>query len=95
MINIETIISIILNDKNNFYSLYSNNKLNKELEDYIFSECYGDNYKNNIRINIYTKMQLGNSEKNKMIDTIRRTFGLKIQDELYYYNKSKYKKRGC
>lgn len=27
-----------------------------------------------------------------MIDTIRRTFGLKIQDELYYYNKSKYKK---
>ena len=56
MINIETIISIILNDKNNFYSLYSNNKLNKELEDYIFSECYGDNYKNNIRINIYTKM---------------------------------------
>ena len=92
MINIETIISIILNDKNNFYSLYSNNKLNKELEDYIFSECYGDNYKNNIRINIYTKMRLGNSEKNKMIDTIRRTFGLKIQDELYYYNKSKYKK---
>lgn len=92
MINIETIISIILNDKNNFYSLYSNNKLNKELEDYIFSECYGEDYKNNIVINIYTKLKISDKEKNKMIDTIRRTFGLKIQDELYYYNKSKYKK---
>ena len=27
-----------------------------------------------------------------MIDTIRRTFGLKVQDELYYYKKSKFKK---
>lgn len=27
-----------------------------------------------------------------MMDTIRRTFGLKVQDELYYYEKAKYKK---
>ena len=27
-----------------------------------------------------------------MMDTIRRTFGLKVQDELYYYEKAKFKK---
>ena len=69
-----------------------NIKLNEELTDFIYDECYGEDYKNNIVINIYTKLKISDKEKNKMIDTIRRTFGLKIQDELYYYNKSKYKK---
>ena len=27
-----------------------------------------------------------------MMDTIRRTFGLKVQDEIYYYEKAKFKK---
>ncbi len=92
MINIETIISIILNKKEDFYNKYSKNKINNELEEYIFNECYGEIFKNNIRINIYISYKIDDNEKNEMIDTIRRTFGLKVQDELYYYNKARYKK---
>lgn len=88
----QTTIKLNLKKKEDFYCKYSNYILNPELRSYLFDECYGDDYKNKIVINIYTKLKLSNSEKNKMIDTIRRTFGLKVQDELYYYEKSKFKK---
>ena len=80
----KTIININLKKKEDFYSRYSNSKLSSEITEFIYNECYGENYKNNIVIN--------NKKKNSMMDTIRRTFGLKVQDELYYYEKAKFKK---
>lgn len=88
----KTMININLKKKEDFYSRYSNQKLNSELTDFIYNECYGEDYKNNIVINIYTKLKISKNEKNDMMDTIRRTFGLKVQDELYYYEKAKFKK---
>lgn len=88
----KTIININLKKKDDFYSRYSTKKLSSEITDFIYNECYGENYKNNIIINIYTKLKLSDKEKNAMIDTIRRTFGLKVQDEIYYYKKAKFKK---
>ena len=88
----KTMININLKKKEDFYSRYSNQKLNSELTDFIYNECYGEDYKNNIVINIYTKLKISNKEKNAMMDTVRRTFGLKVQDELYYYEKAKFKK---
>ena len=90
--NMKTIININLKKKEDFYSRYSNSKLSSEITEFIYNECYGENYKNNIIINIYTKLKISNKEKNAMMDTIRRTFGLKVQDELYYYEKAKFKK---
>lgn len=88
----KTIININLKKKDDFYSRYSTKKLSSEITDFIYNECYGENYKNNIIINIYTKLKLSDKEKNAMMDTIRRTFGLKVQDEIYYYEKAKFKK---
>lgn len=88
----KTIINISLKKKEDFYSKYSNLKLSNDLAEYIYNECYGENYKNNIVINICTKLKISDKEKNEMMDTIRRTFGLKVQDALYYYEKAKSKK---
>ena len=88
----KTTININLKKKDDFYSRYSNQKLSSELTEFIYNECYGEDYKNNIVINIYTKLKISKNEKNDMMDTIRRTFGLKVQDELYYYEKAKFKK---
>ena len=88
----KTTININLKKKDDFYSRYSNQKLSSELTEFIYNECYGEDYKNNIIINIYTKLKISNKEKNAMMDTVRRTFGLKVQDELYYYEKAKFKK---
>lgn len=82
-----TTINVNLSNKKDFYSKYSNNKISNELVEYIYDECYGDNFKNKIVVNINTKLNISKSEKNHMIDTIRRTFGLMVQDELHYYEK--------
>ena len=88
----QTVIDINLKKKADFYSTYSSKRLNPELTEYIYNECYGEDYKNKVIINIYTNLKISDQEKNAMMDTIRRTFGLKVQDELYYYEKAKYKK---
>lgn len=48
-----TTINIALEKKSDFYSKYSKEKLNKDLAEYIYDECYGENYKNHIVINKY------------------------------------------
>ena len=87
-----TNIDIVLDNKKDFYSPYSNKILNESLYNYIYNECYGENYNNKVIITIWTKKEISDEEKNIMMDMIRRTFGLRVQDELYYYEKSKDKK---
>lgn len=84
-----TDIDIYLKEKSNFYSKYGKDRISKELFNYIYDECYGENYKNKIRINIYTEEELDDEDKHKMMDIIRRTFGLRVQDELVYYERNK------
>ena len=63
----KTMININLKKKEDFYSRYSNQKLNSELTDFIYNECYGEDYKNNIVINIYTKFDWSENENNNII----------------------------
>lgn len=84
----KTNIKVNLDKRTDFYSKYSKEKLSVELRDYILEECYGEPLKNKIVINIYTKLELSEEEKGKMMDVIRRTFGLMVQDKQYYYEKS-------
>ena len=87
-----TNIDIILDNKKDFYSPYSNKILNESLYNYIYNECYGEKFDNKVIINICTRKEISDEEKNIMIDMIRRTFGLRVQDEIYYYEKAKDKK---
>lgn len=87
-----TIINVNLEKKNDFYSKFSKQKISNELAEYILNECYGEPYKNSIKININCKTKISDNEKHEMIDIIRRTFGLRVQDELYYAEKSQNKK---
>ena len=87
-----TTINVYLGKKEDFYSKYSHNKLNRDLTDFILEECYGEFYKNKITINIDSQEKLTDEEKREMMDIIRRTYGLRVQDELYYSEKSQNKK---
>lgn len=86
----QTKITVKLNKKEEFYSNFNNNKLSRDLSDYLIEECYGEKVNNNIVINIHHKFQLSDKEKYHMIDIIRANFGLKVQDEEFYlrYEKS-------
>lgn len=92
LINVYTNIDIFLDNKKDFYSPYSNKILNENLYNYIYNECYGEKFSNKIIINIWTKKEISTDEKNIMMDMIRRTFGLRVQDEIYYYEKAKDKR---
>lgn len=59
----KTTVNINLKKKEDFYSKYSNKKLNSEITDFIYNECYGENYKNDVVINIYTKLKISPKEK--------------------------------
>ena len=45
-----TNIDIILDNKKDFYSPYSNKILNDDLYNYIYNECYGEKYTNKVVI---------------------------------------------
>lgn len=87
-----TTIEVLLNKKSDFYSKYSKDRISNELLDFIYNETIGENIKNRITINITVKEKISDEEKHKMMDTIRRTFGLRVQDELYILEKDKNKK---
>ena len=40
----KTTININLKKKDDFYSSYTNKKLSPEITDYIYSECFGENF---------------------------------------------------
>lgn len=86
-----TTINVLLTDKNDFYSNFSNKLISEELKNYICDECNGENWKNHIIININTNEYLTDEEKNNMMDAIRRTFGLIVQDELLFAGQFKKK----
>ena len=88
----KTIVAVTLNKKSDFYNKYSQHQLSRDLSEYIYNECLGENYKNHIIINIECKTKISADEKHQMMDTIRRTYGLKVQDELYYYESGQQKK---
>lgn len=87
-----TNINVDINKRSDFYSKYAKDRLRSDLVDFILEECNGENYKNRININIYSTIKLSDDEKNFMMDTIRRTYGLRVQDMMYYNEKSKNKK---
>ena len=49
----QTVIDINLKKKADFYSTYSSKRLNPELTEYIYNECYGEDYKNKVIINMH------------------------------------------
>lgn len=87
-----TTITVMLDKKSDFYSKFSKERINEELVSFIYNECNGENFKNHIIINIYSKVKLNDDEKHQMMDCIRRTYGLRVQDEIYTNEKNQNKK---
>lgn len=87
-----TKINVRLEEKKHFYSKFSKERISEDLAKFIYDECNGENYKNHVVINIYCKEKLSDNEKHKMMDNIRRTYGLLVQDEIYYSDINQNKK---
>lgn len=85
-------IEVYLNNKRDFYNKFSKKKINDKLSNYIYNESLDGNIKDNVVINITCKEKLNDSEKEEMMDIIRKNFGIKVKDLLYTYEKEQNKK---
>lgn len=85
-------VEVYLNKKRDFYNKFSNKKINDKLSNYIYNESLEGSIKDNVVINITCKEKLNDSEKEEMMDIIRRNYGIKVKDLLYSYEKEQNKK---
>lgn len=80
-------ILVNLNKKRDFYNKYSKEKLSNLLSEFIYNESLEGKVGEKIVINIECKEKISNEEKEKMIDMVRRHFGIMVQDLLLTYDK--------
>lgn len=85
-------VEVYLNKKRDFYNKFSNKKINDKLSNYIYNESLEGSIKDNVIINITCKEKLDDSEKEEMMDIIRKNYGIKVKDLLYSYEKEQNKK---
>lgn len=85
-------VEVYLNKKEDFYNKFSKEKINDKLSNYIYNEALEGNIKDNVVINITNKEVISNIEKEKMMDIIRKNYGIKVKDLLYTYEKEQNKK---
>ncbi len=83
-----TKIDVYLNKEEDFYSQFRDTKLSKDLFSYILEECYGENVNNDIEITFYSNFKIIKDRQEKMIDALRRCYGLRVQDEEYYLKRT-------
>lgn len=84
-----TKIEVYLEKKEDFYSHFNSLKLSRDLSEYMLEECYGEDVRNEILVVIHHKFLLKDKEKESMIDVLRKNYGMKVQDEEYYFLRNK------
>lgn len=85
-------IELIINEKEEIYNEFNNEKLSSNLGDYIYNEALIFNRNESFQINIKTNFDLTKNEKNEIVDMIREYFGLRIRETINYYKFNRLKK---
>ena len=82
------IVKIIIDDIEDIFNKFDKNDISDELATYIENRCSRIK-KNELVINIYTKDDLENVIKDKIVDAIRKHFGLETKYNLLESNRRK------
>ena len=85
MVNMER-IDIYVDDIDEIFNQFDHNDINDCLAEYIENRCSRIR-KNELEINIYTNEKLNSDIKDRIVDVIRRHFGLEIKYNLIEANR--------
>lgn len=77
-------IEININDKNDVINRFCKNKLDYNLEEYIYKECFKGPLKKHITLNIKSKNKLSIKDQNDIVNIIRSSYGHNIRENLLY-----------
>lgn len=75
-------IDITLDNMNDASSIYNDDILNEELSDYILKQAMGIFPKQKVIIKIKPLFVINQSEKEKLVDMIRKNYGIDIRESL-------------
>ena len=81
-------IKVYINDYDILFNIFDKNDISDELATYIENRCSRIK-KNELVVNIYTKDDLENVIKDKIVDAIRKHFGLETKYNLLESNRRK------
>ena len=79
------VISVFINDREDIYNKYNENKLSNELGGYIYNQSLPFKLDKNVKIDIKTKFEIDDVEKEKIKKLIKEYFDLGIKETLVYY----------
>lgn len=71
-------IKVIIDDKDEIFNTFDNDKLSSDLGDYIYEEYHDIKESDSVTIEFYTKINLSEKEKEDIIRMIRNYFKLQI-----------------
>ena len=75
-------IDITLDNMDDASSIYNDDILNEELSDYILKQAMGIFPKQKVIIKIKPLFEINQSEKEKLVDMIRKNYGIDIRENL-------------
>lgn len=75
-------IGITLDNMDDASSIYNDDILNEELSDYILKQAMGIFPKQKVIIKIKPLFEINQSEKEKLVDMIRKNYGIDIRENL-------------
>ncbi len=75
-------IDITLDNMDDASSIYNDDILNEELSDYILKQAMGIFPKQKVIIKIKPLFEINQSEKEKLVDMIRKNYGIDIRESL-------------
>lgn len=85
------IIQIELNNKKDYINKFNNNRISKELHNYILNEIKSINLKDKITLEIQSKFEIKEEEQKNLVKMIKLTYKDDL-DELKLYEKKQMKR---
>jgi len=73
-------INIMINKNSNLYNEFNNNQLSNELSQYIYNQFKGLPLNSNVSLLVQHNYKMSDLEKKKLVDEIRKHFGLSIKE---------------
>lgn len=81
-------INITLDSEEDYRNLFNKNRLSTEFSNYIYEECKGEPLNSDILITISPSFTMSKSEKEELVDMIKKNYGTDVKENLLFLERS-------
>lgn len=88
----ETVIEIIIQEKEDFQNKFNEKNLSNELSSYIYEECLGTPLTNDIKLEVFSKVELTDEDQKDFYEKVHKNYGMMVKEEELVLRYSNYTK---